>query len=195
MLILPTELIKIDWGPGHSQIHHGNEQADTEAKKGTLFNIPPIIYPADFFKIETAIKNTIKSHWRTKWESYKAKYHLGCIIKQPLCHHNIQNSSQKMVILFAQLQLGSTRLNSSLFKIRQADFSLCQDCPVPETLDHYFFECRKFQNERDTLVRKLWEMNITVLYLETLLNDPRTLTITEQFVVSLKRFVLVPKIC
>ena len=65
LLSLPTELVKMHWVPGHSQIY-GNEQADAEAKKGAQSNIPPMIYPADFLEIKTAITRATKSHWRTK---------------------------------------------------------------------------------------------------------------------------------
>ena len=109
-------------------------------------------------------------------------------ILSPITIHNIQNSSRKLEVLFAQLRLESTRLNSSLFKIRQTDYPLFSDCPVPETITHYFFVFGRFQNQRYTLERKLREINITVLSLETLLNDPRILRITEQFIVSSKRF-------
>ena len=79
-------------------------------------------------------------------------------------------------------------VNSSLFEFQQAD------CAVPETIDHYFFECGKFPNQRDTLERKLNEINITILSLETLLSDLRTKSkflFYNKFIMSSKRFVYV----
>ena len=61
---------------------------------------------------------------------------------------------------------------------------MCSDCPVDEIITHYPLECEKYQNERDTLERKLREIDITAMSLEILLNHSRT----EQFITSSQRF-------
>ena len=187
LLALPAEQVELHWVPGHSHIH-GNEVADDEAKKGANGTLPPTAYPADFLEIKSKIKEAAKSHWKRTWETNKTKYHLGNIVSQPLVQHSIQNSSRKLEVLFAQLRLGSSKLNAALFKIRQVDSPLCSVCLVSETPSHYLLECIRFKNEREVLERELNKLNIYALSLQVLLSNPRTLKLTELFITSTKRF-------
>ena len=184
---LPDELVKLHWIPGHSEIH-GNETADIEAKKGAQATIPATVYSADFLEVKNMIRNATRSHWTTTWNCNKSRYDLGRIINQPLSRHSTQNSSRKLEVIFAQLRLGSSKLNAPLFKIKQSDSPLCSECLVAETPSHYLLECDLFQNERDVLKTGLLNLNISVLSLQELLNNPITLKLTEQFIISSKRY-------
>ena len=184
---LPDDQVKIHWVPGHSKIH-GNEIADCEAKKGAQATIPATAYSADFLEVKNRIKNATTSHWKTTWSSNRSRYDLGNIIIHPLPRHPIQNSSRKLEVIFAQLRLGSSKLNAPLFKIKQSDSPLCSECLVAETPSHYLLECALFQNERDILKASLLDLNINVFSLQELLNNPITLKLTEQFITSSKRY-------
>jgi hypothetical protein len=68
-----------------------------------------------------------------------------------------------------QIRSGQVPLNSYLFRISKADSPLCSVChdeqgeePPPETVNHFLFECKAHDEQRDHLTKKIGRANMNL---------------------------------
>ena len=92
-----------------------------------------------------------------------------------------------METLFAQLRLGSGKLNKALFKIRKSETPMCSFCPDEETTEHYLIHCRRYESERNKLEENLKIKNIEIT-LKNLLTNQKATSEVEKFIKSTARF-------
>ena len=64
--------------------------------------------------------------------------------------------------MMIQIRSGHILLNAYLFRIKRADTDICQACANEEvnyqcieTVKHYLFECTKYIEQREALVKKI----------------------------------------
>ena len=130
--------ITLAWIPSHVDIR-GNEIADKEAKSA-LTLMPHVI---EFEEKETyeAIDKYLVNKWQkiytadTTGQSYK----LLC----PTVSHSIkyQSACRLKEIAITRLRAGRCRLNKYLHEFKLHDTGLCDQCNVPETIEHHLLYC------------------------------------------------------
>ena len=178
--------IQIHWVPGHSGIK-GNEIADQLAKEAAQSSTHIFPHCTETPEIKAIFKRESLSSWDKRWDLIKGSTHLGRTLPKIAHKLKSQNSSRKMEVIFAQLRLGHSRLNSPLYKIKQAESPNCANCPAEETVTHFLLICPKYKQQRYTLACKLKDLNIQ-LNLESLLSNPCATKETEKYILATRRF-------
>ena len=158
--------LEVHWVPGHRNIK-GNDLADSEAKKGaeeikeapTDENVKK-----DHKEIVDAMKKKIAEKWNNRFTLSEDTENIDEFVTTVGKRKCIGEKDRKGFSVINQLITGHTRLNSHQAKIKARDIDICDSCKVPETTEHYLFDCDKFSQEREKLQREVEE----VLYLENL---------------------------
>ena len=150
--------VEISWTPGHSDIK-GNELADRLAKEAAeeakeMKDLPPVITMGD---IKTAARESGKKKWQDMWEKSETGRHL--FNYRPQVDYKIKHKfdKRKGESVVAQLRTGYARLNEYLNKSNIAESDMCQ-CGEIESVKHYLIECEMYENEREQLRRKMFEI-------------------------------------
>lgn len=61
------------------------------------------------------------------------------------------------------MRCGHTSLKFSLARFNIVPSGKCSECGSPETLDHIFWECSRFQNQRSQFLKKILKSVNTLL--------------------------------
>ena len=75
------------------------------------------------------------------------------------------------------MRIGHTALNSHLFIMNKHPFRNCEVCGVSEDVEHVLLNCERFSRQREKLKRAV-SAEKKVFSLETLLGEPRSVSIT-----------------
>ena len=144
--------------PGHSDIK-GNECADRLAKEAAeeakeKKDLPPVITMGD---IKTAARESGKKKWQDMWEKSETGRHL--FNYRPQVKYRIEHKfdTRQGESVVAQLRTGYARLNEYLKKSNITESDMCQ-CGEIESVKHYLIECELYENQREQLRRKLFEI-------------------------------------
>ena len=65
------------------------------------------------------------------------------------------NLNRRDEVLLHQIRLGKCKLNYYKFLINNHESGLCDICMKNETVEHFIIQCKKYENERKVLQRKL----------------------------------------
>ena len=84
------------------------------------------------------------------------------------------------------MRMKCTQLNSHLFRNNIIQNRLCT-CGIEETVFHYFFECRNFLNQRDSLLMET--LSITTLTVEKVLHGDKYININDN--IKLHKYIIV----
>ena len=120
--------------------------------------------------VKTAARESGKMKWQEMWEkTEKGRYLFNYRNKVGLnLDHKYQSTKGEISII--QLRTGYVRLNEYLQKTNIVESNKCQ-CSHIESISHYLLECPIYENQREKLMRKLFETcGIPHLDLNLLLN-------------------------
>ncbi len=105
------------------------------------------------------------------------------------------HGNRQMSIIHTRLRNKCSNLNYDLFTNHVSDSNLCLHCSVPETVDHFFFHCERFNTERIYLFRETHDFHPissnTLLFGKSNLNYEQNITIVNavhKFIKNTKRF-------
>ena len=59
-------------------------------------------------------------------------------------------------VVMERLRLGHTGLRATLFIMAKSESNMCEECGVPENVEHVILQCRKYRNERTVLFDRLY---------------------------------------
>ena len=59
--------------------------------------------------------------------------------------------SRQMEVALARLRIGNAGLATHLYRFNMADTDMCADCNTPETIEHFFVHCNKYEAQRQLL--------------------------------------------
>ena len=158
-------------------------------------DLPPVITMGD---IKTAARESGKKKWQDMWEKSETGRHL--FNYRPQVDYKIKHKfdTRKGESVVAQLRTGYARLNEYMNKSNIAESDMCQ-CGEIESVKHYLIECEMYENGREQLRRKMFEIcGIANLDMNLLLDakhddeykDWRNVILSEleTFVAETKRF-------
>jgi len=89
----------------------------------------------------------------TKGSAYKAIY-------PSLSKPSLENKNQHSTTIF-RLSTGHCQLNHHLFRIGLHSDGLCDNCAVPETVDHFLRTCSKYREARQRFKQATDDLGIT----------------------------------
>jgi ribonuclease HI len=188
--IKPTTNIRIEWVPGHENID-GNEQADQAAKTAATPNAtPPTI------RMRSAQKRLIQSSMKTKWETEWKTGKKNAARLRKMSQHPGTTSGLKLygvlqqrkhVVWISRLRTGHCHLNEYLHRFNIIETAECECGASKETVDHYLLNCELYDEERDSLRRKV---GVQGMRTGALLGDSTIIKETVKYIERTERFKL-----
>ena len=152
--------VEISWTPGHANIR-GNEEADRmakeaaeEAKEKGESELPPATTLCD---VKAAAKESGYKKWQERWmkaETGRELFDLRPRVDYKMKHTFDSVGGERAV---AQLRTGYTRINEYLHKVNVVESDKCQ-CGAIETVSHYLLACPLYDEEREIMRKRLFEM-------------------------------------
>ena len=186
----PSLEFRIAWVPGHMD-RAGNEKADEEAKKAAEEQI--LEESSIQYKLKSAqatkINNDINTAARNGWNNGKSNARQHRKLTRPQRFKaGVQlygDLPRKQVANLIRLRTGHCRLNSYLNRHNIIEDPLC-DCERGiETVKHFLLLCKKHEEPRNELWKKVGRRNMRM---ENLLGDPKLVKDTLEFVEKTGRF-------
>ena len=128
------------------------KDAAEEAKE--MKDLPPVVTMGD---IKTAVRESGKKKWQDMWEKSETGRHL--FTYRPQVDYKIKHKfdTRKGESVITQMRTGYAKLNEYLNKSNITESDMCQ-CGEIESVKHYLIECELYENEREQLRRKLFEI-------------------------------------
>ena len=141
----PVRLV-LQWIPGHTNIH-GNDKADTLAKKGSHSTQPD--KSASLKTAKNIIKHNYKEEWMNRWAmgstGRQVFKHMNSV-KSKDCLKQLERKDQTTIF---RLRTQHVPLNSHLNRIIPEIPPNCLLCDhAYETVEHTLFHCPKLQDIR-----------------------------------------------
>lgn len=60
-----------------------------------------------------------------------------------------------------RLRIGHSKLNSTLHIMGKYPIGFCEHCQTPETVEHVIVNCRKYEREREDMIKNMESIGIT----------------------------------
>jgi ribonuclease HI len=150
--------VTVVWIPSHVGIR-GNEEADAAAKEG--LHLPAVNSTTYIERKEMTGK--INQHVLEKWQKEYTDNPKGAFYKkiEPLVSTRIKytDTPRKQEVQISRLRLGRVLLNQWLHKMNLHPDGNCEECDVPDTIEHLLLECSR-KNISRTIRNKCQELGI-----------------------------------
>ena len=146
-------MIHVHWVPGHKDIM-GNELADQQAKAAAhemLVSKEPCGIPVDKKEACTELKRQMGEKWKLKFmlsEKMDRIQETFLEVGKRICNGE---RDRRNFSAFNQLLCGHSKLNGHMSKINTNVSELCSTCNVPETVEHYLYDCENYKEDRKVL--------------------------------------------
>ena len=153
----------LHWIRGHNQIK-GNEIADQAAKKGHSNNKSVWFDLTQEEEISSLKKRYIK-YWNECWAfntNISAKGLFLRNLKDSLTPDDISYKlkNRRFEVVLHRLRMGHVGLKQYLHRFGMSESNLCDECNVPETVEHYLLHCGKYKEEQRIMKQELASINI-----------------------------------
>ena len=157
ILILCTNLsfkgtqVYFEWIPSHCGIP-GNEVADQAAKHALKNPCIEISNKLNRKEFNCQIRKYCYNKWQLKWDVTDSplKKVQQNVCKTYYCSPTMNNRRAESII--HGLRMGNLGLNENLFKMKKHESGLCENCAVPETVEHFLIHCPKYIIARSLLL-------------------------------------------
>ncbi|KYN03203.1 hypothetical protein ALC62_05959 [Cyphomyrmex costatus] len=186
--------VKLVWIPSHIGIS-GNERADRLAKEAitsgrdTQLGIPT----SEFRNLWNRMMYSDTFEWvKSNAPVRGARYCDNYLVESKHVWFRDFKAKRKTVVSINRIRSGHTSLRKSLFRFRIVDSPLCIRCDVEETINHVFWECIAFADQRLVLQRNLVKergfLPHPVEYLMATIDDD-IIGILDTFISSIDKFI------
>jgi hypothetical protein len=135
------------------------------SKRLSLPHFLRTLLPASASATKQAYQGKLKRRWEDAWEESDRSRRLEEIDDSfpfNAFRKRAYQLTRSQASLMVQIRCGHLPLNSYLHKIGRSATDLCQACldgednlRCRETVRHFLFECRSFEEEREEMIRKI----------------------------------------
>lgn len=150
--------VTVVWIPSHVGIR-GNEEADSAAKEGLHL---PTVNSTTYIERQEIIAK-INRYVVDKWQKEYTDNPKGAFYKQiePLVSTRIKytDTPRRQEVQMSRLRLGRVLLNQWLHIMNLHPDGKCEECDVPDTIDHLLLECSR-KNISRTIRNKCQELGV-----------------------------------
>ena len=145
-------IVNFEWIPSHCGIH-GNEIADQIAKSATHKNNIDHCIPL----LDSEIKHILKEQIKEKWDKTIPKTNLANDMKyEASFSFSKWGMKRSQEVILHRLRLGTCKgLNNFLHKIGKHPNGLCETCICTDDVKHFLLNCRKYNSQRNILMKSL----------------------------------------
>ena len=108
--------------------------------------------------------------WQQLWEQENKGKHIFSIssrVTDSVNNCKRRGIRRKEEVIY-RMRIGHTFLNSTLFILEKHQSGLCS-CQEPETVQHVLMSCRKYDRQRQDLLRELREIGLKEVSLKSIL--------------------------
>lgn len=162
-----TQNVIIHWVKSHIGVG-GNEIADKAANQGHLNeNVTTISLSKEEHCSLLAVR--FGQHWDSYWKTTTAQTGKGLFlinIREDI-YQNVPSivSDRRAETALHRLRVGHAGLNGHLHRIRVVETGECEECQVPETIEHYLLHCPRYLRQRILMSARLRFVNINITQL------------------------------
>ena len=150
--------LHVHWIPGHKDFE-GNEKADNLAKEAAKGMVDKKV---DFYEgvaekkeIIQILRSSIKDKWQRMVDNSKTTDKIHETITQVGTAFVVKNKERRVTRVINQLISGNAYLNYMVSKIDTSKSELCDSCKTRETINHYLYDCERYDRERIELEKDL----------------------------------------
>ena len=150
--------LHVHWIPGHKDFE-GNEKADNLAKEAAKGMVDKKV---DFYEgvaekkeIIQIMRSSIKDKWQRMVDNSKTTDKIHETITQVGTAFVVKNEERRVTRVINQLISGNAYLNYMVSKIDTSKSELCDSCKTRETINHYLYDCERYNRERIELEKDL----------------------------------------
>lgn len=159
--------VTIQYIPAHVGVEH-NKVADRVAKDGyQLQDTTPT--DLDYSEVKIILKSAQSKRWQLRYDIIKHDLHIGPIKPTIEKWPWTAIKTRQIETAMSKLRLGHVGLNEHLNRFNMADSPLCETCRANEDVTHFLLNCRRFNNQRNTLNQALTRLRIRNPDISTLL--------------------------
>jgi len=150
--------LTVHWIPGHMNIT-GNDLADRQAKEAAKEAVDVVSHDrvdgrsANLMLHERAIEK-----WKVQYQVSETTEVVKEVIAKAGDRKCVGEKHRATYSKINQLISGHTKLKNHWAKVTNSHDRDCNHCSVPETINHFLFECRKFTDARKKLENKVEEI-------------------------------------
>lgn len=147
----------VHWVKSHVGIH-GNEVVDRAANHG---HQNALITPTAICKEEKYSSLTAKlgQYWDSFWKTSARQTGKGLFLTnvRENIYQNVPYNivNRRLETAIYRLRIGHAGLNEYLHRIKIVESDECDECQVPETVEHFLFHCNKYLRQRFLMTARL----------------------------------------
>ena len=163
--------IHLVWLRGHSGIK-GNDIADKAAKQGHQLETvteTPLTYSELVCLLNSKSNTYWEKIWRERVHSSGVGRHLLSIRENIKPWPWTKFKDRRTEVAMNRLRIGHAGLNSYMYRFEMSPTDRCLNCHLPDTIEHFFFECQEYETARRQLNQELQPITSAPLTIKTLL--------------------------